>query len=157
MVLRQQNRETLGSAINFIDVTDRLAEPQLREILADSVGHPSAEKLAALATQYAQNPLWSAHALFSGPEPFGVIGLEVEAPGRGRIRHIAVARQERRSGVGRRLIEDCREALSLSEIRAATDSEAIDFYARCGFTVRSLGENDHGVERFECLWREQRF
>ncbi len=118
------------------------------------MGLPSPEKLAALATQYARDPSWSAHALFSGREPLGVIGLEVEAPGRGRIRHIAVTRQERRNGVGRRLIRQCREASSLSEMRAATDSEAIAFYAQCGFSVRSLGENEYGVERFECLWRE---
>ena len=67
------------------------ATRQLREMLADSVGHPSAEKLAALATQYAQNPSWSAHALFSGTEPFGIIGLEVpgnvrEGFGKGRCR-----------------------------------------------------------------------
>ncbi len=118
------------------------------------MGLPSPEKLAALATQYARDPLWSAHALFSGPKSFGVIGLEVEAPGYGRIRHIAVARQERRNGVGRRLIQECREASSLSEMHATTDSEAIAFYAQCGFSVRSLGESEYGVERFECLWRE---
>lgn len=44
----------------------------------------------------------------------------------------------------------------LTYLEAETDDEAVEFYKRIGFQVRTLGEKYPGVERFHCyLEKEQ--
>ncbi len=138
--------------MKLIDVTVRVEQPDLLSILAPSVGCPTPNKLSSLADRYARDSSWSAHALFDRAIPAGILGLELTSPGCGRIRHIAVIPEARRLGLGRRMIEGIRVAASLQELYAETDGDAVLFYERCGFTVRSLGERHPGVERFGCWW-----
>ena len=134
-------------------MTLRLGEPSLLEVLSPSVGYPTPEKLAALASRYSRESSWSAYALYDGEVAVGIVGIELTSPGHGRIRHIAVIPEERGTGVGRSLIERLRERVPLRELYAETDGDAAPFYQHCGFTVRSLGELHPGVERFRCRWR----
>ena len=41
-------------------------------------------------------------------------------------------------------------AFSLQRITLETDRDAVEFYQRCGFQVKSIGEKYPGVERFLC-------
>ena len=66
------------------------------------------------------------------------------------IRHIAVLPSRRGQGIGRDLIDAAVAGLDLHSVTAETDGEAVGFYRRCGFTVRSLGERYRGTERFAC-------
>ena len=138
--------------MELLDVTLRLGQPDLLVVLAPSVGYPTPDKLSSLADRYTREPSWSAYALFDGAIPVGVVGLEMTSLGCGHIRHIAVIPEAQRSGLGRRLIDGIRERASLRELSAETDADAVRFYERCGFTVRSLGERYPGVERFRCWW-----
>jgi len=139
--------------MRFADVSRRLGEKQIQDVFALAVGYPTPDKLAGLAGQYASRPTWSAFALFEGTVALGVIGLEQRSPGSAQIRHISVAEDAQRSGIGRRLIEESRTRNALRELYAETDSDAVPFYRRCGFVVTSLGEIHPGVERFACWWR----
>jgi GNAT superfamily N-acetyltransferase len=139
--------------MEFVDVSKRMGEPQIQEIFALAVGYPTPEKLDTLAQQYAGDPTWSALGLFDAAVPVGVLGFEMRSPGSAQIRYISVAPIRQRSGVGRRLIEEVRSRESLVELFAETHIDAVPFYLRCGFEVRSLGELWPGVERFACSWR----
>lgn len=48
------------------------------------------------------------------------------------------------------MIEFVQQKYSFSPMYAETDHEALRFYEKCGFAVKSLGEKYPGVERFYC-------
>ena len=50
--------------LKFIDVSTRLDDAAIQEVLQLAVGYPTPEKLAALARQYAREPMRSAFAFF---------------------------------------------------------------------------------------------
>jgi ribosomal protein S18 acetylase RimI-like enzyme len=135
--------------MELVDVTDRLGEPELREVLSASVGFPTPEKLARVAEAYVSQPSWTAFALMDGAEVVGIIGLESVEIGRGRIRHLAVAPERRRRGVGRTLIDRMARRAGLREIFAETDGDGVEFYRRCGFAAEPL-DRDGSTERFLC-------
>lgn len=140
---------------HVVDVSHRLAEPELARILAAASGSPTRDEVSAIADRYARDATWRAQALFLDSGPIGVVGVEVIAPGYGRVRHIAIRPDARNQGFGRRLLETGRETRSLRELSAETDAGALRFYQRCGFVTRSLGDTGFGVERFECVWRTE--
>ena len=109
--------------MELVDVTLRLAEPQVMELLTLSVGYPTPEKLAAIGDRYAQEPSWNAYALLKNNVAVGVIGFQITSPGCGRIRNIAVLPKARGLGHGRRLIEGVRERATLNELYAETDAD----------------------------------
>lgn len=83
------------------------------------------------------------------------LGLEALGDGRAIVRHIAVDAKCRRQGVGRAMIEHARTTYGTRSLVAETDREAVGFYERCGFAIRSLGEvhlTDRfpSAERFHC-------
>lgn len=80
----------------------------------------------------------------------GVLGVRRTGPSAAEILHIAVAPSQRQKGIGRSMVEDLLAMEGLRDLVAETDSEAVGFYRRCGFIVRSLGEKYPGVERFLC-------
>ncbi len=136
--------------MNFVEVTSQVAETTVLSVLEMAVGYPTPAKLAGIAETYRSNPCWSAYALVDQGLVLAVVGAEIQAEDSVRIRHIAVAQEWRRRGLGRRLIEELRRHLGATELYAETDADAAPFYERCGFSVSSLGERYPGVERFAC-------
>jgi ribosomal protein S18 acetylase RimI-like enzyme len=136
--------------MNLVDVTHRLGDPELLEVLSDSVGFPTPKKLARVAEVYATTSSRNAFALMDGVEVVGVIGLEVLSPGRGRIIHIAVTPSRRQQGVGRMLIDRASRLGGLRELSAETDGDAVEFYRRCGFTIERLPDRQWNRVRFLC-------
>ncbi len=61
--------------MELIDVTSRVARPELLAVLTPSVGYPTPEKLAALADRYTRESSWSAYALYDGDFVVGIVGL----------------------------------------------------------------------------------
>ncbi|KAF1050087.1 GNAT family N-acetyltransferase [Xylophilus sp.] len=135
------------------DVSNRLHEQAMQEILSRAVGYPTTEKLGSIASRYSSDPAYRAFAIFDAELPVGVIGIEFRSPARCRILHIAVSPSLERAGIGRRLIERVRDIKGLEELDAQTHSGAVPFYRSCGFAVTSRGELYPGVERFSCFWR----
>ncbi|ETE89388.1 acetyltransferase [Bacillus thuringiensis serovar aizawai str. Leapi01] len=48
------------------------------------------------------------------------------------------------------MIKEVVRIYQLTYIEAETDDEAVEFYKRIGFQVKSLGEKYPGIERFHC-------
>ena len=133
-----------------IDLSGRLDDPAVREIISYAVGYPTPEKLDAIMRLHR-----SGERDLVGIERDGqvVACLSYEGVSKTRIviQHIAVSPDERRGGLGRALVKWLQDTNPGSELQADTDSDAIDFYRRCGFSVaRFVDPRWPEVERWRC-------
>ncbi|WP_175639388.1 GNAT family N-acetyltransferase [Metabacillus schmidteae] len=78
----------------------------------------------------------------------GCVGIEITSLKECVIKHIAVSLEQRGNGIGSKMIKFLTEQYPI--ITAETDKDAIDFYRKYGFEIKSLGEKYPGVERFLC-------
>ncbi|SME49184.1 Acetyltransferase (GNAT) family protein [Bacillus mobilis] len=78
------------------------------------------------------------------------IGIEIIGANKARICHIAVVPQYRHKGIALQMIKEVLRIHQLTYLEAETDDEAVDFYKKIGFQVKSLGEKYPGIERFHC-------
>ncbi|MCU5683295.1 GNAT family N-acetyltransferase [Bacillus wiedmannii] len=78
------------------------------------------------------------------------IGIEIIGANKARICHIAVAPQYRHKGIALQMIKEVLRMHQLTYLEAETDDEAVEFYKKIGFQVKSLGEKYPGIERFHC-------
>ncbi|MFC5653406.1 GNAT family N-acetyltransferase [Paenibacillus solisilvae] len=85
----------------------------------------------------------------------GLIGIALLSPGKAELKHISVKQGYRNQGLGKEMLEEIVEKLSLTELAAETDKDAVNFYRRTGFLITSLGEKYPGVERFCCVYRRE--
>ena len=83
------------------------------------------------------------------------IGIEIIGANKARICHIAVVPQYRHKGIALQMIKEVVRMHQLTYIEAETDDEAVEFYKKIGFQVKSLGEKYPGVERFCCYFEMQ--
>ncbi|MCU5380414.1 GNAT family N-acetyltransferase [Bacillus cereus] len=82
------------------------------------------------------------------------IGIEIIGANKARICHIAVVPQYRHKGIALQMIKEVVRIHQLTYLEAETDDEAVEFYKKIGFQVKSLGERYPGVERFQCYLEE---
>ncbi|MGK0532728.1 MULTISPECIES: GNAT family N-acetyltransferase [Bacillus] len=78
------------------------------------------------------------------------IGIEIIGTNKARICHIAVVPQYRHKGIALQMIKEVLRMHQLTYLEAETDDEAVEFYKKIGFQVKSLGEKYPGIERFHC-------
>ena len=134
----------------MIELADRLDHPSVRTLLAYSIGFPTAAKIQDVCDHYAAKGNWSLLGHEQDGTPIGCVGVEVLGVGRGQVRHIAVRPEARGKGIGRAMLDHIRENFQLQSVTAVTDSDTVEFWRHCGFSVKSLGEQYFGVERFMC-------
>ena len=79
----------------------------------------------------------------------GCVGFEVEGP-RAMIRSISVDPAHQRHGIGRAMVQAALEEVKAAHVEAETDRDAAGFYQRLGFSLTTIGDAEHGVERFRC-------
>jgi ribosomal protein S18 acetylase RimI-like enzyme len=118
-------------------------------LLAYSVGFPTDEKLDRVVAQYAGSP-YRLVGFEVDSTLCGCLGFQIVEPGNRVIRHIAVAPDARRKGLGRFMVDWLCTTNGLTRVTAETDRDAVEFYKRCGFRITSLGEIYSGTERFSC-------
>ncbi|MBE7149930.1 GNAT family N-acetyltransferase [Bacillus mycoides] len=85
------------------------------------------------------------------------IGIEVIGATKARICHIAVAPQYRHKGIALKMIKEVVTMHQLTYVEAETDNEAVEFYKRIGFQVKSLGEKYPGIERFYLYFKNKTY
>ncbi|PEL19002.1 GNAT family N-acetyltransferase [Bacillus wiedmannii] len=78
------------------------------------------------------------------------IGIEIIGANKARVCHIAVVPQYRHKGIALQMIKEVSRMHQLTYLQAETDDEAVEFYKKIGFQVKSLGEKYPGIERFHC-------
>nr|WP_278044635.1 GNAT family N-acetyltransferase [Paenibacillus solani] len=71
------------------------------------------------------------------------------------LKHIAIKSNNRRKGLGKKLIMEFMEENLIRRMEAETDKNAVNFYRKIGFNITSLGEKYPGVERFKCTLNKE--
>ncbi|WP_219375857.1 GNAT family N-acetyltransferase [Bacillus mycoides] len=87
----------------------------------------------------------------------GCIGIALNHTNRARMCHIAVDEKYRNQGIALQMIKEIIREYELTYIEAETDTEAVGFYKKCKFKIKSLGEKHPGVERFHCYLENEQF
>ncbi|HGH7182766.1 N-acetyltransferase [Bacillus cereus] len=85
------------------------------------------------------------------------IGIAIIGANKARICHIAVAPQYRHKGIALRMIRKIIVMHQLTYVEAETDKEAVEFYKKIGFQVKSLGEKYPGIERFHLCFKNKTY
>jgi ribosomal protein S18 acetylase RimI-like enzyme len=136
----------------MIDIRPRLDSPEVRELI-NAMGYPSDIRNATteqILAEYRENPDQLVLGLESDGRLIAFIGLRRSNSTDAVVRHIVVRPDNRRHGLGREMLLTVCRMLSLKSLAAETDRDAVEFYRRIGFRIRSLGEKYPGVERFDC-------
>lgn len=85
------------------------------------------------------------------------IGIEIIGANKARICHIAVVPQYRHKGIALQMIKEVVRMHQLTYLEAETDDEAVEFYKKIGFQVKSLGEKYPGIERFHVYFKNKTY
>lgn len=108
------------------------------------------EKIEQVLAAYVADNSTELLGCFEKGGVIGIIGIMRHSRKEAEIRHLAVQEQWRGKGIGRKMIEEISRSAVYDQITAETDHDAVGFYRKSGFAVKSLGEKYPGVERFIC-------
>ncbi|MHB1611872.1 MAG: GNAT family N-acetyltransferase [Sulfobacillus sp.] len=125
---------------------------QIKQLLSFAVGESTDEKLGRILNLYCGSRATLYVMASQNRQALGVVGFERSGDS-AEILHIAVDERQRHRGIGRRMLDQLIAVEALAELIAETDRDAVEFYRRCGFATRSLGEKYPGVERFHCRFK----
>lgn len=122
--------------------------PQLKEIIAASIGNPTADKINKVLSSYEKDG--ELIGAFVSDQLVGCVGYSVNA-GHLVIRHLSVAEDFQNKKIATNLMryilafEDCHE------LSASTDIEAKGFYEKLLFQCIKT-ESKFDTDRFECVY-----
>ncbi len=83
---------------------------------------------------------------FDSENEDGIIGIEINSKNI-EITHIGVHTYKRNMNIAKKMIFALKDEFKC-DIFAETDIEAVDFYEKCGFIVKNLGEKYPGITRY---------
>ncbi|WP_458119266.1 GNAT family N-acetyltransferase [Paenibacillus sp. Z6-24] len=141
-------------------INNRLDEPELRELLSYAV-FPDEDVLDAVIEQYRTEPELRLYGYLEDGAWIGVIGCaqDQEMPDALRVRHMAIAPDERGLGYGRGIILKLLAMEKPAMLMADADAEGAEFYRNIGFSVIGTGENAFGAadasEQFVCIFHAE--
>ncbi|MGG2933616.1 GNAT family N-acetyltransferase [Bacillus pacificus] len=127
---------------------EQIEKDPILHVLQYAVG-PSETSLKKAVLFYGRNK-----GTFYKFEEKACIGIEIIGTNKARICHIAVVPQYRHKGIALQMIKEVLRMHQLTYLEAETDDEAVEFYKKIGFQVKSLGEKYRGIERFQCYLEE---
>ncbi|PGU39375.1 GNAT family N-acetyltransferase [Bacillus cereus] len=127
---------------------EQIEKDSILNVLQYAIG-PSETSLKKAVLFYEKNK-----GTFYKYEEKACIGIEIIGAYKARICHIAVVPQYRYKGIALQMIKEVLRIHQLTYVEAETDKEAVEFYKKIGFQVKSLGEKYPGVERFQCYLEE---
>jgi inorganic pyrophosphatase len=132
----------------FCDISDKLKEPFVRQILSCCLGDSSEARIERALTEYEGEQFYG---WLENGEPVAVCGFRVLAD-KVEICHIAVVENTRRKGIGRAIVAILREKYNMT-IEAETDDDAVEFYRKCGFETTALYKEYDGEKyrRWTCV------
>ena len=134
----------------LVDIKPRLAQSEVRSLVALSVESPTPEEIERVCSEYGSNGRMILLGVTHRSDVIGCIGIQLLGCGEARILHIAVLPDHRRRGIGRKMIEVSRAVFSLHKITAESDADAVGFFRACGFAIESPSERPAGPEKYLC-------
>lgn len=133
-------------------LTGRESDPALISIIRHAIGSPNADKVDSVIQMYKADPKCHLWGISLHGKLVSVLGVEEITDTESRIRHIATQTGDRNRGHASNLIRHVFTE-SINTLWAETSEDAIGFYERNGFEIKSIGEQWPGVERFRCTLR----
>ena len=108
----------------------------------------SVQRAREVAAEYAVSEDLDIGGVVNAGQVLGIIGVERVAAGEVVVRDLAVATKIRRQGAGRALLDFIRDQLRPDLLWGYTWADAVEFYKRCGFSVREDGSLPSGQPRY---------
>ncbi|CAM3884722.1 MULTISPECIES: GNAT family N-acetyltransferase [Bacillus cereus group] len=130
---------------------EQIEKNPILHVLQYAIG-PSETSLKKAVLFYEKNK-----GTFYKYEEKACIGIEIIGANKARICHIAVVPQYRYKGIALQMIKDVLRLHQLTYVEAETDKEAVEFYKKIGFQVKSLGEKYPGIERFHVYFKNKTY
>jgi ribosomal protein S18 acetylase RimI-like enzyme len=135
-------RTKISIVPSFIEPTD-LEVPALLKL---AVGSPTPDKIREVLNTYRQPDRILIGCRVDG-KLVGILGAKMK-DNMAVIQHLAVSPSYRRQGIGKLLIRELFKRFFIGFLFAETDSEAVGFYEKCGFTCKP-SEGPYG-KRYSC-------
>jgi N-acetylglutamate synthase-like GNAT family acetyltransferase len=135
----------------FIEIKGRIDQPEVMGLLY-LCGMPDMDRVEKTVQDYKQNADWKLYGIEEDGLVLGLIGYRRTDADQIEIMHLSVRPDSRGYGYGRGLILEMLSLENPQRIYAETDEDAVEFFRNIGFTIRSLGMNDLGAERFQCIY-----
>jgi ribosomal protein S18 acetylase RimI-like enzyme len=129
----------------LIEVKEK--DKKIKQLITYCIGFPTEEKVNTKLDEYFSSETLT---LFCTKDFSGLIGIGVDNDNRIEILHIAVDPENRKRSIGKRMIEEISAIKKCSTLYLETSDNAVDFYRKCGFSAKSLGEKYPGVVRYYC-------
>ncbi|GAB6612363.1 MULTISPECIES: GNAT family N-acetyltransferase [Bacillus] len=130
---------------------EQIEKDSILHVLQYAIG-PSETSLKKSVLFYEKNK-----GTFYKYEEKACIGIEIIGANKARICHIAVVPQYRYKGIALQMIKEVVRLHQLTYVEAETDKEAVEFYKKIGFQVKSLGEKYPGIERFHVYFKNKTY
>lgn len=143
-----------GGGGEIVDLIPWLDDPSVRRLLAMSLHEPTQADVDALCRFYAQAD--TPRVVFGvtvGGELVGAVGAVARQAVSCEVLTLTVDERARRRGFARQLVGVAAAALHAEHVVAETDSEAVDFYRACGFTLEAIGEAPSGAPLYRASAR----
>ncbi len=132
------------------DIKGYLKDKDILTILAESTYMPTEEKLKDRAERYMNDNSITVLGAHIDDKLYGIIIFAYEGSDKIGILDIAVLKESQKQGVGHQMIKCIKEIYKPICILAETDEDAVGFYRKIGFKVKSLGEKYPGIIRYKC-------
>ena len=126
-----------------------LVDDDLLEIIAYAVYHPTREQVQKIISDYIGKEgkkalVFRNEGLNIGCIAYSIIKGEIE------IDYIGVKIDNRGIGIAKKLVDEMIRREEPKRIYLETDLDAVDFYRRIGFNIKSIGNKYEDTERFLC-------
>lgn len=132
------------------DIKSSLKSPGVLSIISECLYEQRKEKINSLAEDYYNNPNIETYGYYLEDKIYGVIVIEKKNIGNLNILNIAVSKDHQRQGIGSKLVDYVISELDPKILTAETDDDAVDFYRKHGFSIKSLGEKYKNITRYKC-------
>lgn len=119
------------------------------DILGVSLYQPAPERIASRVCQIREMSNSTVFVCSMENQPVG-LAVIVETAERRCLLHLAVRPDFQRQGIGMALVRAIQRLKPQKVLFSETDIEAVEFYCKLGFQVRSLGEKYSGIIRYSC-------
>jgi ribosomal protein S18 acetylase RimI-like enzyme len=141
----------------LIEPYDRIRHhtEEVKNLLAMAIGYPAKEFLRKLPDVVYDIDGYLLFIASDQDKITGIVGIDNSAAPHGWILHLAVHPDYRKHGIGRNLITQVMEKLSLVSVALETDQDAVGFYRACGFSAKEIVSKWPGLHRYRCTKGQQ--
>lgn len=116
------------------------------EIFSNCLGRPGA---APEVVGLYEETGWRLFAVFEEREIVAVAGLKLDRPSEHELMHLAVKKEMRSRGIGKKIVDTLAGVFRLSDLLVWTDDEAVGFYKSIGFQIIQEETTLHGIKRYK--------